>query len=489
MTVRIEEPAAEEGTGPVTPPPERGWHRWLRLPVPLVRTLRGAPLTLTLTAVLWILGAATHSLRLGPPQKLVEQTGVGIATLAAGRWWTTVSSLFWCSGILAYLVTTALLLIIGPAAERRLGTARTALVLVVGQIGGTLLGTGLVRLGIAAGEGWTQLLKDQITVGPTVGITAVAAALSFRLTALWRRRLQLVVVLVPLVLVLYIGHLQSVQRLAGVLVGLATGLLMYRSARRRPRRSSHTETRVLVALCVVGSALGPLMGSLYRDATGPFNSFSELYFSQPPTSDEIDGACASSVDECAHVHAMLHFFESPGRLMAALIPVLLLVLAEGLRRGLRLAWWLTAMVQLLWIGLLSWLLEILLEPGGPADQLGGVGAVWQIVGEAAAMPVVLLVLLVATRKRFGLRLPARDLRWLAAVISASFLAACTAYVGIGWLVRDQYTPDASLRALLRGCLRSSCHPPTATSSAARWPSAAPRRPWTPTAAWPSGWSC
>ncbi|WP_051965990.1 bifunctional lysylphosphatidylglycerol flippase/synthetase MprF [Kitasatospora mediocidica] len=463
MTTRPDGPAGrtagpdELDGAPLSPRPERGWHRWLRVPALLAGALRQAPLTLALTAVLWILGAATGSLATGPSPWLVERVGVGLPSLDAGRWWTPLSSLLWCSGIGAYLVTTAILLIIGPAAERRLGPLRTAAVLVGGQVLGTLLGTGAVRLGIAVGESWTQGLDEQIAVGPTVGIFSLAAALSFRLTALWRRRLQLLVVLVPLVLVLYIGHLQSVQRLAGSVLGLAAGVLLARGgpAGLRPRRSSHNEIRVLVALCVVGSALGPLIASLYRDARGPFNTFGDLYFSQPPSAEDVQYACSVSADDCAHYHALQHFFDSPGQLMAALIPVLLLVLAEGLRRGLRLAWWTIAVVQLLWIGLLCWLLDLLLDQ---AQDLGGRGEVWQIVGESLALPVLVLVLLLVTRKRFSLRLPARDVRRLGALIGGAFLLACAAYVGIGWLVRDQYNPDATLTGLAEG-LPSEFLPP------------------------------
>ncbi len=427
------------------PGPQPGGRPRLRALALLLGAPRRAPLTLALTALLWILGAATGSLGVGPPQELVDQVGVGIPTLHEGRWWTPVSSLLWCSGIVAYLFTTVILLVVGSAAERRLGRGRTVAVLIGGQFAGTLLGTGLVRLGIAVGETWTQGLDQQIAVGPTVGLLSLAAVLSFRLTALWRRRLQLLTVLVPLVLMLYVGHLQSVQRMAGVLLGFAAVLALSKGARRRPRRSSHTETRVLVALCLVGSALGPLIASLYHDAQGPVNGFGDLYFSQPVSPDELADACSASADLCARLQSAQHFFDSPGRLMAALIPVLLLVLAEGLRRGLRSAWWLTVVVQLLWIGLLGRLLVQVFR-----QEPGGGGWLWQFVGETLVLPLLVMALLLTTRTRFGLRLASRELGRLAAVTGSAFLAACAAYAGIGWLVRDQYSLDATLPALLNG---------------------------------------
>ncbi|MDH6126676.1 DUF2156 domain-containing protein [Kitasatospora sp. GP82] len=433
--------------GPRTPRPERGWHRWLRVLGAIAARLRTAPLTIALLVALWAVGGATGSLGQGPPEQLLEHTGVGLFTLENGRWWTPLASLLWCSGIGAYVATSLILLLVGPAAEQRIGTPVTAAVLVAGQVLGSLLGTGAVRLGISADLGWTLDIQDQLAVGPAIGLFALAAVLSYRLTVLWRRRLRLLVLLVPLVMMLYVGHLQSVQRMAGALVGLALGVLMQRRLPARPQRVSHSEARVLVGLCLLATALGPLIASLYPDAIGPFNTLGDLYFSHVPTAQEVIDACAESTAACAHEHSAQRFFDSPGRLMAALMPVLLLVLAEGLRRGLRAAWWLTAVTELLWTGLLGWLLALNYADFA-AD--GGTGYLYELIGEALLLPVLMLVLLLVTRRRFDQRLPRRDLRRLAAVIGGTLLLSCGAFVGIGWLVRDQYEPTATLGRLLAG---------------------------------------
>lgn len=440
---------------PIKPRPERGWHRWVLALGPLAAQLRRAPLTLTLLAVLWVVGAATGSIGHGPSQDLLEKVGVGLPSLEATHWWTPFTSLFWCSGIGAYIVTSLLLVVIGPAAEQRLGSPLSAAVLVAGQVLGSLLGTGAARLGIAADLGWTLAIQDQIVVGPTVGVFALAAVLSFRLTVLWRRRLRLLVVLVPLVMMLYIGHLQSVQRVCAVLVGLAIGAVLERRLPARPHRVSHTEARVLVALCLVATAIGPLVASLYQDAIGPFNTLGDLYFSHVPSAEEVSLACDESVKACARVHSVQRFFDSPGRLMAALVPVLLLVLAEGLRRGLRLAWWITTVTELLWIGVLGWLLALNYDDFA---RSGDSSYLYELVGESLLLPVLMLVLLVVTRRRFDQLLRRRDTWVLAAVVGGALLITCGAYVGIGWLVRDQYEPTAPFGRLFAG-LPSELLPP------------------------------
>ncbi|MFJ1756322.1 rhomboid family intramembrane serine protease [Kitasatospora sp. NPDC088134] len=408
----------------------------------LGRRLLAAPLTLALLAALGTVGAATGSLGRGPSAGLLAQVGVGLPTLAAGRWWTPLTSLFWCPGTLSYLCTALLLLLVGPAAEQRLGRARTLAVLVTGHAAGTLLGTWLVAAGSRLGEPWTASVAGQVSVGPSAGLFALAAALGHRLTAPWDRRLRLLVLLVPLGMTLYVGHLQSVQRCAAVLVGLALGALLQRGRpRRQAHRPAHAEARVLVALCLVAAALGPLVAALYDNASGPFNTFSDLYFSHPLGPDEIADACARSVHECARAHAVQRIFGTPGRLMAALFPALLVVLADGLRRGLRLAWRIAVATELSWLTLLG-LFYLYPEPVD-ADEV-------EYFVEAMLLPLLTLGLLLATRQRFRLGLADGAGRRLALTVGGALTAASAAYVGIGSAVADRFEPGATPWRLLHG---------------------------------------
>ncbi|MFI6846971.1 rhomboid family intramembrane serine protease [Kitasatospora sp. NPDC050467] len=432
--------------GPAAPVPEAapepGPQPGRQAPAGPAARLRAAPLTLTLLAVLWAVAGATGSLAHGPSRGLLAQVGVGLPTLTEGRWWTPFTSLFWCPSPTSYVFTSLLLLLVGPAAENRLGQLRTAGVLVAGQLVGTLLGTAVVAAGSRAGEPWTAAVSGQTAIGPATGLFALAGVLGFRLTVLWRRRLHLLVVLVPLVMTLYVGHLQSVQRFAGALLGLGAGALLARGRwQLRRHRSSHTEARVLVALCLVAAALGPLIASLYDNAAGPFNTFSELYFSHRLTPDEVADFCALSAHDCARAHAVERIFDTPARLMAALFPALLLVLAEGLRRGLRLAWRITVATELLWAALLVWLYT---ETGT------GSGDVVQYFVEALLLPLLTSGLLLVTRQRFGLRLPRAVLGRLAALLGGAMLAASAAYAGLGLLLAGQFEPGATFRGLVSG---------------------------------------
>ncbi|WP_414170033.1 bifunctional lysylphosphatidylglycerol flippase/synthetase MprF [Streptoverticillium reticulum] len=454
---------AESGSAPAPPPgPTVGdtTHPWRATLDRLLVPVRHAPFTLAFLAVLWIVGAVTGSLGTGPSRHRMERVGVGVPSLAEGRWWTPASSLLWCPGLGGYIGATIVVLLAVTPSERRLGVARTAGALLGGQILGTLLGVGIVKAGSLAGEWWLDSLTDDLSVSPTVGALAVGAVLSYRLTALWRRRMRLGIAAFALVMALYVGHLQGVLRLCGAFVGMLAGAALYhRTWPIRLRHSSHTEARVLVALVVAASAIGPMVAILYKDAYGPFNSFEALYVSVQPTAQEIADACAASAQDCHSVHAVRDFYDSPAVVMSALVPLVLLVLAEGLRRGLRLAWGLAVLVNLFWMALFAyWLHDFLSHPtawgAAPSEQSGFV----QAFAEQMLLPFLVLVLLVLTRARFDLRLPHSAMRGLAAVVGGALLVACAAYVGIGWAVRDQFDPPAT-PGLLVGGLVSEFLPP------------------------------
>jgi lysylphosphatidylglycerol synthetase-like protein (DUF2156 family) len=422
--------------------------------------VRRAPFTVALILVLWAVGAATGSLAAGPADALLDRIGVGVPALADGHWWAPLSSLGWAPGPGGYLGTTLVVLLLLAPAERRLGAARTAAVLVTGQILGTLLGTGLIALGAAAGETWLTDLSAFRATAPGAGVLAVAAVLSFELTALWRRRLRLLITVVPLVLVLYVGHVQQVLHIGGVAVGCALGAVLHRGTRRlRARAASRAEGRVLVALVVAAFAVGPAVAAFSRDALGPFALLSNLFFSSGPDQELTALYCASSAQECHLVHAIQHFYDSPALLMGAMVSALLLVLAEGLRRGLRLARRTTVAVLAVWLALMAFLaVDISARPDlyrvGPA----GVTPTVQALVEQMALVVVVLLLLVLTRALFALRLPGAAVRRLTATVLGTLLLACAAYVGIGLAVRDEYEPRAGLPQLLAG-LPSEFLPP------------------------------
>jgi hypothetical protein len=107
------------------------------------------------------------------------------------------------------------------------------------------------------------------------------------------------------------------------------------SAHRPSRRPGHKETRALLALVVAATALGPLLAVLTGSDVGPLGR-SAVPGGRPaagrpdvPTSAPTRRRMA----ECAELHTRLRLTGVGPALMAVMPVVLLLVAAEGLRRG------------------------------------------------------------------------------------------------------------------------------------------------------------
>jgi hypothetical protein len=214
--------------------------RWSprRLIVPVrgaAAVLRHTPVTLGYLGVLCAVGAVTGSLAGGPPEPLARLVGVGVPALAAGRWWTPLTSGLWCAGAVSYVATTLLMLVMAVPAERRLGSRRMAALLPAVQVVGTLLGTAVVALAALTSDDWPARLAAGTAVGATPAVVGAGLAATAWFGRLWRWRARLATLVVLGMLVLYSGSLEDVLRLAAGLVGLAAGRLVA----GRPTRSGH----------------------------------------------------------------------------------------------------------------------------------------------------------------------------------------------------------------------------------------------------------
>ena len=324
---------------PAAPRPQGRAQRWGQAALSGLGQLRRAPLTIGFIAVLWIVAGATGSIAHGPDSTLLDKVGVGWHAVTSGHWWTPLSSILWCQDLSSYLWTTALFAVLVTPVELRLGAKRTAVLLLASQIGGALLGIALIRLGVAVDDPWLETYELALTVGPSIGAVGASLACSAQLSALWRRRLRLVVLSALVMLTMYIGLELDVLRLCGGLVGLVIGAtLLRRPSGRVVRASSHGETRVLVALLTAILAVGPLLSHFSSIASGPLSSFRGLVVADSPLPEDISQACGFDPHStaCLDVRAAAQFGSFPAVIMLFIPALLLLVLAEGLRRGRKL---------------------------------------------------------------------------------------------------------------------------------------------------------
>jgi len=409
----------------------------------LLGLVRSAPVTGGFVLALWVLGAATASLLHGPSGTLRRTIGVSVPALFSGRLHTVLSTALWAHGLIGYLLMSAGALLVGGAIERRHGAARLLGVALLTQILGTVAGLGGVALLARAGGTWSNDLSIGTTVGSTPLILGAWAAYSASSTVLWRRRIRIGLLVVVLTMVLYGGLLSDVLRLSTVLAGLAVGaLLLRRSHPLLELRSSRRESRVLVAVIVAATAGGALLASLSPTAVGPFAVLRYLFASPSIDPARLQELCAdpASVEMCADLRTQLRFDGLGPSLLAVLPAVLVLVLADGLRRGRRFAWWAAVGLHVLLSGF-GVLLTVAAVHGPARDTavlaIGGNRGVLGVVLPLVE-PLVVLIVLLATRRSFAISAPPRTYLRVGAVLGATVVTLFGAYLLIGGLVAGQF---------------------------------------------------
>jgi lysylphosphatidylglycerol synthetase-like protein (DUF2156 family) len=291
----------------------------------VVGVLRLIPFTLVVVAVMLVLGVATSSLW----QPLVDQplfadVAYGLPSFVDGRWYTLVSGSLFALTPSQYLpVAGGFLLLVGWS-EWRLGTRRAAVATLVAQAAGVLGAAVMLALvgGTDSGWAWAARVAGDLDVGFSAGALGAVAAASVTLLPPWRARLRFVLGLYAVIAFLYIGVLYDLEHLIGVGVGLLLGpVLMGRRPQLHRVRMSRREWRVVAATLFLAAAVIRVVLWLVP-ADGPLGA--------------TEAASGAAVLLSAGVS---------------------LLLANGLRKGRRVAW-VVAMVLTVVVGVVLLLLLV-----------------------------------------------------------------------------------------------------------------------------------
>lgn len=277
----------------------------------MLAVLRRYPATAALVLAVVVVGVASGTLwrdvRHDPA--LLEAVGYGVPALADGRLWSFVTGAFFVPGTIAYLPVLLLLASAAGLYERRVGALRTIVVVVGGQALGALAAALLLRPFEGGGWTWAAQLATELDVGISGGGFAALGALTATLQPGWRARTRVAVSAYLVAMVLGSGLLWDVEHLTCWAVGLVAGpLLVGRRPHGRPVGFGRRSQRAVVALVVAVAALATLVEAFVPGNGGPF-------------------ASGGAVEHSPEVTLAL-----------ALVALVLLALADGLRRGRRLAW-------------------------------------------------------------------------------------------------------------------------------------------------------
>ncbi|WP_433787684.1 bifunctional lysylphosphatidylglycerol flippase/synthetase MprF [Actinomycetospora sp. CA-101289] len=290
----------------------------------------------------------------------------GVPSIAAGHPWTVLTGAL-VSAHPAGAWVGLLLVALGVGwGEGRLGSRRTAVLLVAGQVAAVAVTIALVAALAATGWAWAVGVAASLGGGISPGVLAVVAVASATLAAPWRLRLRLVLVGVAAVGLLFLGHLADVEHVLVLAVALPLGRRIARAGEVPSGRPGRREWRLVAAAGLLVIAVIRVL-TLVVPVVGPLG----------------DTASDSTVTE------------------TVISAVVSLLLAEGLRRGRRIAW-----VLGLCLGALYTLLGLFVIGAVVFAQITDQMDQIELVGLAVFVPnavlwSALLVWLVAGRHAFA----------------------------------------------------------------------------------------
>jgi phosphatidylglycerol lysyltransferase len=435
-------------------PDHRSIHRIAGLTVKGMRRLAARqPLALGYAVLLLLVALATGPVS-GPARPLRLNFGTGYeSVIENGHWWTPLTSVFFVDNV-AELVFVLLAAVVLGTAERLMGSVRTAIAFVGTAILGAGLGIFLQGFGVASGELWSRRVSELWSLDPFTPIVGTIMAASCYAGPLWRRRIRVFTISSALVFLLYSGQPSDVYRLIAALVGLGIGAAF----RPRPidltwRRSSHHETRTLLASVVGVLAVGPLITIFSGARFGVLAPLGLLLTQDVPAANDVVDRCllGDITRQCVH-ELTLERVGGVGPVLVSLLPlVTLLVAAYGLARGRRFGAWLAIVVNGGMAVLGAWYYGLLPISGQPYVWRWHPVHYWEValvLVVSVLVPVATAILIAANLRRFPVRSRPGVRRRFALTTVAGFLAMASLYVAGGWLLRDHFRPSVTLLDLV-----------------------------------------
>ena len=303
-----------------------------------------------------------------------DDVAFGLPAFQDGRWLTLIWGMFFALDPFFYVYVAGAFAIITGFSEWRLGTARTVVICVAYQWGAVLL-TALFFLTFkGTGWEWVQQRATETDVGFSAGMLAAASVASATVRPPWRLRMRLAIWGYVLFSVLFVGQMADAEHFVAVVMSMpfSTRLAGPTALRARALPTRH-ELRLLAAIGVLVIATLTLLANFLPDRLTPFG----------PSQDTPESWWVLLIE----------------------LAVFLLV-ANGLRRGYRWAWWVTvalcSLIVLLTL-LVAAVAVILLfaDDVGDLDIEGGLPEFFA----QSLLYLVYLILLIAGRGAFRVPRP------------------------------------------------------------------------------------
>ncbi len=323
--------------------------------------VRRIPATLSMAALVLVVGIASEGLWSPLSDSVAGVVAYGLPAFEEGRFWTAFTGTFFVATPGLYVVTMSSFL--GMAyLEFRRGTTVALSYYWVGQLFAVFGAAAATWLLALTGSPWAQALSGVTDVGPSGGTVACIAAAIALLRAPWRLRGLLILLSFLTVALLFWGALADLEH------WLAAAAVLAVDRSIRPQRTTVREQRLIafVALLSLG-AVNLLFTIVGTD--GPFG------VTEP---------------------------EATSFLSLGVNVFVILLIANGLRRARRWAWWIAIILSVLnvFVATVALLLGLDESPEEVVETLGGSLAVNLATG---ALWLMLLVYLILVRGAFRWR--------------------------------------------------------------------------------------
>ena len=329
---------------------------------PVFAVIRRMPATLTFIGVILIVGVVWGGLW-SPFEEndLFDAVAYGLPAFAEGRWWTVVTGTFFVNQPWVYIFTISSFA--GMAyLEYRRGSRVALLYYAIGQAFAVLATALVLWLAAMAPWEWAQTQAAALDVGASGGTMACIAAAVGLFVSPWRVRAWLLLIALSFLALLFWGHIADVEHLLAVL------LVLFVDRSLTVQRSSVREQRFLAffGMVVIGAV--------------------QVVVLLVPT----DGMFGPTEPA------------SGGYLDAAIDVVIILLVANGMRRGRRWAW--VVSIVLASLNVLTGALVLAVIIVASEAQLEAViDAETELAMTSAVMWLLMLVYILWVRRAFAVR--------------------------------------------------------------------------------------
>ncbi len=319
---------------------------------PAIRVAARIPATLTLIAVILAVGVVFAGLWIPfEDSELWEVVAYGLPALLEGRWWTPITGTFFVNHPVVYIFTIASF--VGMAyLEWRKGSRVALAYFGVGQLFAIFGSALLLWLFALLPWPWAQVQAMELDVGPSGGTFACLAAAAGLLAAPWRVRAWVVLLGFIVVTLFFWGSVADLEH------ALAVGLVLVVDRSLRLQRTTLREQR-LIAFVTILVLLAVEVLTFFIPTDGPFGQ----------TSAREGSILDIGIDV-----------------------VIVLILANGLRRGRRWAWVLSIILAV--FNVLTGILFVFLLLFAPLDQISNsVGDLNVAIAQSAVWAILLIYLI------------------------------------------------------------------------------------------------